>query len=100
MTKDNPQHYKQGSTEVWDFISENDLCYFKGNIIKYIVRAGKKSFEPELDDLKKAKAYLDKLITLKESESRTTSDRIQELYDAAPFMFDAEDTCTANPFDR
>lgn len=36
------------------------FCF--GNIIKYITRAGKKEGESELEDLNKAKYYLDKLI--------------------------------------
>ena len=48
--------------EVWDFISDQDLDYFSGNVIKYVCRAGHK--EDELTDLKKAKAYIDKRIEL------------------------------------
>ena len=48
--------------EVWDFISDQDLDYFSGNVIKYVCRAGHK--DDELTDLKKAKAYIDKRIEL------------------------------------
>jgi hypothetical protein len=62
MTKYSPSHYQKGSIEVWDFIKDQDLDYLKGNIIKYVCRAGSKPKEPEIDDLLKAKAYLDKAI--------------------------------------
>jgi len=42
----------------WDFIIANDLNFLEGNIIKYVVR--KKG--DRLEDLEKARHYLDKLI--------------------------------------
>ena len=60
--KVNPTHYRQGSIEPWDFIIDQELGYLEGNILKYIVRAGKKDGETKLDDLLKAQAYLTKLI--------------------------------------
>ena len=70
MSKSNPQHYRQGSIEPWDFIVSQDLNFLEGNIIKYITRAGKKDGESRLDDLKKAATYLRKLIeTASQNES-------------------------------
>ena len=62
MNKISPKHYQRGNIEVWDFISEQNLDYFSGNVIKYVCRAGHK--DDELTDLKKAKAYIDKKIQL------------------------------------
>ena len=62
MNKISPKHYQPGKIEVWDFISDQDLDYFSGNVIKYVCRTGHK--EDELTDLKKAKAYIDKRIEL------------------------------------
>lgn len=64
MSKYSPAHYQPGVIEVWDAIADWKLDYFSGNIIKYIVRAGKKPHEEEIDDLLKAKAYIDKRIQL------------------------------------
>ena len=61
--KVNPEHYRQGSIEPWDFIIDQELGYLEGNIVKYITRAGKKDGETRLDDLLKAQAYLVKLIS-------------------------------------
>ena len=63
MSKQNPQHYRQGSIEPWDYIVAQNLGYLEGNIVKYISRAGKKDNESRLDDLLKAQAYIHKLIT-------------------------------------
>ena len=50
-------HYKTNSTlDVIDFCKDYDLNFNRGNIIKYIARAGKK--DNELQDLKKALDYL------------------------------------------
>jgi hypothetical protein len=74
MTKYSPNHYQKGVIEVWDFIKDQRLDYLKGNIIKYVCRAGSKPGEPEIDDLLKAKAYLDKAIYY--SNDTPTSDVI------------------------
>ena len=42
-----PSHYTDGSIEVLDFIEDKTLNYHRGNAIKYICRAGKKSKETE-----------------------------------------------------
>lgn len=64
MSKYDPDHYKTGGIQVWDFIASQGLDYFTGNIVKYLCRAGKKQYEEEIDDLLKAKAYIEKKIAL------------------------------------
>ncbi len=59
-----PDHYKDG-IETWDYIASHKMDYIQGNIIKYVTRFRKKN---GLEDLKKAKAYLDKLIQLEETK--------------------------------
>ena len=61
-TKYSPDHYKQGSIEVWDFIVDQDLDYLLGNVVKYVCRAGSKDGESRLDDLTKAATYIRKAI--------------------------------------
>ena len=51
-----PSYYKRGSTDVWDFIREQDLNFHLGNAIKYICRAGYKG--SKIQDLTKAIHYL------------------------------------------
>ena len=63
-TKYDPSHY-HGSVEPWDLIAAQGLDFFSGNIIKYVVRAGKKDGESVLDDLIKAQVYLKKLIEIR-----------------------------------
>lgn len=64
VTKYNPNHYKRGKIEVWDFIHDQGLDFLLGNVIKYVCRAGHKKYEEELDDLIKAKLYIEKKISL------------------------------------
>tara|TARA_B100000927_G_C16446796_1_gene462141 strand:+ start:1181 stop:1495 length:315 start_codon:yes stop_codon:yes gene_type:complete len=64
MNKFSPSHYQRGKIQVWDFIADQELDFFTGNVIKYVCRAGHKDQEGELDDLKKAKVYIDKKIAL------------------------------------
>ena len=52
-----PSHYTDGKIEVIDFIRDKHLDFCRGNVIKYICRAGKKSKETELEDLRKAMQY-------------------------------------------
>ena len=60
----NPDYYRK-TIEVTYFIIEYILDFCSGNIIKYIVRQGKKNLNG-LEDLKKARWYLDKLIKQQE----------------------------------
>jgi hypothetical protein len=53
-----PNHYTQG-IECWDYIVSHDMSYLEGNIIKYVTRYKHKN---GLQDLHKAKQYLEKLI--------------------------------------
>lgn len=64
-----PPHYTDGKIEVWDFIIDKKLDYLLGNVVKYVSRAGKKNKEKTLEDLQKARAYLDKKIAEVEAES-------------------------------
>tara|TARA_R100001463_G_C3476496_1_gene216467 strand:- start:121 stop:462 length:342 start_codon:yes stop_codon:yes gene_type:complete len=55
----NPDYYKNYSIEVTDAIQSWGLNYCQGNIIKYIVRCGRKTADPT-QDLEKALWYLQK----------------------------------------
>lgn len=59
-----PAHYTSGSIEPIDFIISHDMNFNRGNVIKYVTRAGKKgsNVEYEIEDLKKAKWYIDREI--------------------------------------
>ena len=62
FTPEDPAHYQRGKIQVWDFIADQGLDFFTGNVVKYVCRAGYK--DDKVQDLKKAKAYIDKLIDL------------------------------------
>ena len=55
-----PSHYTRGKIEVIDFIEDQQLPYHLGNVVKYVARAGYKG--DKLEDLKKARWYLDRYI--------------------------------------
>ena len=54
-------HYKDKVIQPWDYIAANALGYFEGNVIKYVSRWRDKG---GVEDLRKARHYLDKLIEL------------------------------------
>lgn len=54
-----PSYYQKGSIEVTDYITSNEMSFIEGNIIKYVTRYKEKS---GIQDLRKARWYLDKLI--------------------------------------
>lgn len=56
-----PPHYTFGKYEVLDVIEDWGLNYNRSCVIKYVARAGRK--QNELEDLKKARFYLDREIT-------------------------------------
>lgn len=67
--KINPEHYQSDTNlEAIDVIEAFDLNFHRGNIVKYVLRAGKKTEkgyenkQKQLEDLNKAKWYLSRLI--------------------------------------
>jgi hypothetical protein len=59
-----PAHYKAGAIECLDVIEELGLDFHLGNVLKYIFRAESKN--NYLQDLRKARFYLDRKIGLLE----------------------------------
>ena len=55
-----PKFYNK-DIETWDYIAAHNLDFFEGNIIKYVTRHKSKN---GLEDLEKARVYLDKLISI------------------------------------
>ncbi len=55
-----PQHYNAGKIEVIDAIEDWKLGFHLGNVVKYVARAEHKN--DALEDLKKARWYLDRYI--------------------------------------
>jgi hypothetical protein len=64
---DKPAHYTQGSIEVIDFIEDQKFGYCDGNAVKYISRYRHKG--TPLQDLKKARWYIQRLIENLEKEA-------------------------------
>ena len=58
---EHPMHYNRGKIEVWDFIADHRLDYLRGNVVKYVSRAGFK--DAKMQDLLKAKEYLKKAMS-------------------------------------
>ena len=61
-TINQPSYYTDGKIEVSDFIADKNLNFFRGNVVKYVARAGKKNAETEVEDLQKARWYIDREI--------------------------------------
>lgn len=57
-----PSHYQAGEFDVIAFCFKHNLDFATGNIIKYVTRAGKKDKDKTLEDLLKAKEYLERKI--------------------------------------
>jgi hypothetical protein len=52
-----PSYYNKTNMSVSDIVDEYELNFNKGNIIKYVLRSGKKSKDTEIQDLQKAIRY-------------------------------------------
>jgi hypothetical protein len=63
-------YYRTQTIQPWDFIISNGLGFLEGNVIKYVSRHKQKN---GVEDLKKARHYIDKLI---EEEERKLADGI------------------------
>lgn len=66
-----PPHYTAGGMETINFIEAKGLDYHLGNVVKYITRAGKKA--DEMEDLKKARWYLERAIAVREGSIFTSN---------------------------
>jgi len=63
-----PKHYDLGIQPI-EVIDKWGLDFYLGNVLKYIARAGKKDNASELEDLQKAKHYIEmKIERLKEQK--------------------------------
>jgi hypothetical protein len=62
-------HYKNLAIQPLEFIVANELDFPTGNVVKYVVRYKLKG---GLEDLKKARHYLDLLIELEEKKLNGT----------------------------
>ena len=63
----NPPHYKSGGIEAIDVIEAFKLGFHLGNVVKYVLRAGRKG--DALEDLEKAAWYLDREIDKLEEQA-------------------------------
>jgi uncharacterized protein DUF3310 len=57
-----PSHYTLGGIEVIDAIEAWGLDFHLGNAVKYIARAGRKDPARLIEDLEKARWYIDRKI--------------------------------------
>lgn len=62
-----PTHYTAGAFEVIDVIEDWKLGFHLGNAVKYVARSKHKG---GLEDIKKARWYLDRFIAIEESKAR------------------------------
>lgn len=63
-----PDHYKSGGMEVIDVIESFNLGFCLGNVVKYVLRCGKK--DAAVQELKKARWYLDREIANREKGAK------------------------------
>ena len=66
-----PGHYKDKPMQPWDFIVANNLGYLEGNVVKYVSRWRQKG---GVEDLRKAKHYIEKLIEVETGTAAPETD--------------------------
>ena len=69
-----PPHYFRFKIEPITFIMQNEIPYAEGNAIKYLCRwrFKHKTKEAQIEDLKKAKQYIDLILEHEENKSDDT----------------------------
>jgi len=79
-TVESPAHYAVHAIEPIDFIMGNDLPFWKGNIVKYTMRAGYKVYdnqtpdESQITDLLKVIRYAEMQINYLEGREPSNDD--------------------------
>jgi len=86
---DHPSHYggKDNPLEHIKVVEALGWCYWIGNCTKYLWRAGKKDKTKVLEDLKKAKFYLDAKIEILEREEHERTNSIVNPDDPGALQF-------------
>ena len=75
-----PAHYTSGKIEVIDFIEDKELNFNLGNVVKYVARCGRKKSAGKsmdakaLEDLKKARWYIEREIATRTGGETNVSD--------------------------
>ena len=59
-------HYKKMPIQPLEFIAKNDLDFFQGNVIKYVLRYKDKN---GVEDLRKAIHFIEMMIEMMEDET-------------------------------
>lgn len=65
---DNPQHYRRYKIQHWDVVADWGMNYYIGSATKYLARLGAK--DTPINELRKAKRYLEKYLELPHWTSR------------------------------
>ena len=71
-----PDYYTRGGIETFDFIEAKELGFNLGNVVKYVSRCGHKKSKgmsqetKAIQDLEKAKVYLEREIALRKRGQR------------------------------
>ena len=71
--KINPPYYQEGKIEVIDFILDQQMDYLTASAMKYICRHSHKHGQEgdgQIDDLRKARWFIEKLIAHKQEETK------------------------------
>ena len=65
-----PPHYKVGGIDFLDYAEAKGLVAnaYLFNVVKYVTRVGQKKGADPIEDLKKARFYLDREISLREGK--------------------------------
>lgn len=71
-------HYKSFKIQPVEFIHINKLGYIVGNIIKYVCRY---KFKNGIEDLRKARHYIDMLIEMEIKDEAFTRNRHEVIHD-------------------
>lgn len=72
-----PIHYTSKGIEPIKFINSHNLNFNLGNVVKYVVRRGSKDGEPELQDLQKARQYVDfEIARIKKVQKKETQNGV------------------------
>lgn len=76
----NPEHYRsEAGIQAIDVIEAFGLGFCLGNCVKYVLRAGKKDPNKNIEDLEKARWYLERRIAeLRDSRCNDVAARIRK----------------------
>lgn len=79
-----PDYYRIGGVDVIEFCQRQGLSFTLGNVVKYVTRAGRKNADTDIEDLQKAREYIDREIEARKKAKEELREKLDVIFEKNP----------------